>query len=83
LNLDLTREYAAKVYFVATPSEFDGLDEKVLNAVTEALGCTNDPEHECTHFRVAFSGPRGGRRRWAVRCALADLWTALRFGEVA
>lgn len=78
------RTYVVKVYFGATPDEFDVLHDKVLDAVTDALGCTDDPEHECPHFQVGFGGPRRheGRRFWALRCSVRGLWEAIRYGEV-
>lgn len=77
------RTYAVKVYFGATPDEFEALHDKVLDAVTDALGCTDDEEF-CPHFQVGIAGPRRyeGRRFWALRCALRGLWEAVRYGEV-
>lgn len=78
------RAYMVKVYFGAAPDQFDALHDKVLDAVTDALGCTDDGEHECPHFQVGVAGPRRyeGRRLWALRCALRGLWEAVRYGEV-
>lgn len=78
------RTYMVKVYFGATPDEYDALSPRVMEAVETALGCTGDPEHVCPHFEVATSGPRRyeGRRFWALRCGLRGLWEAVRYGEV-
>jgi hypothetical protein len=78
---DARRDYRVVVFFGATEAEFDGLQDTVMDAVTEALGCT-DVDHECPHFQCAFSGPRNGGRRRAIRFALRDLWEAVRYGEV-
>lgn len=82
-RVDERRIHAVKVYFSATPDEFEVLHDKVLDAVTDVLGCTDD-EHVCPHFRVATAGPRRyeGRRFWALRCGLRGLWEAIRYGEV-
>jgi hypothetical protein len=74
------RDYRVVVHLEATENEFDAIQDKVMDAVTEALGCS-DEEHECPHFQVGFSGPRNGGRRRAIRWALSDLWEAVRYGE--
>ena len=79
---DVQKAWKVSVYFEATEAEFDALHEPVLDAVTEAMGCTDEPGHECRHFRIAFGGPRNHGRKWALRCALLDLWAAARYGEV-
>ena len=73
-------DYRVVVYFGATKAEFDVLHDKIMDAVTEALGC-DDTDHECPHFHIGFSGPRNGGRRRAIRYALSDLWEAVRHGE--
>lgn len=75
------RDWKVFVIFSATDDEFSRLEEQVTDAVTAALGCTNG-EHECPHFQVGFSGPRNRGRRWAIRCALIDLWEAVRYGGI-
>jgi hypothetical protein len=75
-------DYAVKVYFEASENEFHALQDKITYAITDALGCTENPEHVCPHFRAAFASLRGGRRKWALRCALRSLWAAVRYGEV-
>lgn len=82
VNAARPRDWKVSVYFEATDEEFDALHDKVLDAVTDALGCTDDPEHVCKHFRIGFGGPRNRGRRWALRCALNDVWEALRYGEI-
>lgn len=76
-----SEEYKLVVYFECDPQEFDALHDKALDAITEALGCNK--EHECPHFRLAAARPLRGPRRRAVRCALNDLWAAVRHGEIA
>lgn len=76
-------DYRVVVYFFgATEAEFEQMQDRILDAVTEALGCTDDPDHECKHFQVGVSGPRNTGRRHALRWALSDLWLAIRHGEV-
>jgi hypothetical protein len=74
-------DWKVSVYFEATEAEFDELHDKVMDAVTAALGCGDD-NHDCQHFRIGFGGPRNRGRRWAIRCALVDLWEAIRYGEI-
>lgn len=75
-------DYRVVVCFSATEAEFDDLHDKILDSVTDALGCTSDPNHECKHFQLGFAGPRNGGRRRALRWAFHDLWMAVRHGEV-
>lgn len=82
MTLGKREDWKVSVYFGATQAEFDVLCNKVLDAVTDALGCTDDPAHECGHFQIGFGGPRNRSRRWAIRCATRDLWEAIRYGEI-
>lgn len=76
-------DYRLTIWFSCEPDEFDRLHDAALDAATEALGCTDEKDHECPHFQLAAGRPVRGSRRWAIRCALLDLWAAVLRGELS
>jgi hypothetical protein len=76
------RERKILVYFTALDGEADALYDRVMDAFSEVFDAFEGPELERPRLHFSAMRPVKGSRRFALRWALADLWNALKRGEV-